>query len=83
MLKNIYSPNKTARSKLPELHVCYSKAKYIWILKFEKFHFWDRKKNNFGIITHISNAHKYIADTETMFLVWPHTGLRKYNYYAA
>lgn len=28
----------------------------------------SQEKKTFAIITHITNAHKYIADAETMFL---------------
>lgn len=59
--------------------------KQIWIWKFEKHIFCDhkKKKNTFDIITHIINVHKYVADAETTYLFWPHTGLHKYSYYAA
>lgn len=75
----VYS--KTSDSRLPKLHMCYSKAKQVWTWKFKNFHFWNGKKPH--IITLIPYSHQYPADTETMFLFWPHTGLDKYNYYAA
>lgn len=77
--RHVYS--KTTDSKLPKLHMCYSKAKQVWTWKFKNFHFWNGKKPH--IITLIPHSHQYLADTETMFLFWPHTGLDKYNYYAA
>lgn len=54
-------------------------------MKIWKTHFlWSQeKKKTFDIITHIINVHKYVADAETTYLFWPHTGLHKYSYYAA
>lgn len=52
-------------------------------MKILKTPFLRSQEKKVDIITHITNAHKYIADAKKMFLFWPHTGLRKFNYYAA
>lgn len=60
------SPNKTTVSKLPKLHICYSKANLN--MKILKTPFLRSQEKKVDIITHITNAHKYIADAKKMFL---------------